>query len=310
MIDKIASLVTLTAIIAFSSSGSETGQAREGHKLVEQKLSYWDKRTVSYLSDQLEQCLDSESNAAKSKQRKAKAFPNSLEQRAKDLQEELAIDLSDRRLGKEYKDKLAKDLPDLERRQNELSSKLATSKTDPTKFEEELDLLERDLQSDLIGWSKIKDVGPLNVIVWRIRAKINEGTRDGRLSEGEIANANRELVRVRELQDRWSTDNGRVREWEWKTLRLLAIQLEDIVAYQLANSIASDKSEAKVSTSSRENPKCLWYPSRHGGYFDASGNVNGSILGNELCRYGGQMADGSPAPKTAQVKVDSHGHLM
>ncbi|MBX9691283.1 MAG: hypothetical protein K2Z81_02795, partial [Cyanobacteria bacterium] len=218
---------------------------------------------------------------------------------------------SRRRLAAEYKERLKKDLPEFQRREVELSKQVRDSaKADSSGLEEKVDNLERDLQADLIGWSKVRIVGPLNVKIYRIRAKIDDGAHDGRLSSSEIANANRELIRLRELQDRWTADNLRVRDWEWKALSMLADQLEAIVDYQLANSIVADRTNVADAGEKRKNAPCLWYPSRHGGYYDASGNVNGSILANELYRYGGLMADGSPAPSNQNVKADSHGHLM
>jgi hypothetical protein len=41
----------------------------------------------------------------------------------------------------------------------------------------------------------------------------------------------------------------------------------------------------------------IWQKSPFGGYYDASGMVREVIKGNQLCRYGGFMADGvTPAP--------------
>jgi len=41
-----------------------------------------------------------------------------------------------------------------------------------------------------------------------------------------------------------------------------------------------------------KSPPLIWTPSRHGGYFELTGRINGLFSEDELSRYGGQMRDG------------------
>lgn len=54
----------------------------------------------------------------------------------------------------------------------------------------------------------------------------------------------------------------------------------------------------------------IWQMSRDGGYYDASGQIKGTVPGNELWRYGGVMGDEvTPVPKGPSVQMNSAGHI-
>lgn len=52
-----------------------------------------------------------------------------------------------------------------------------------------------------------------------------------------------------------------------------------------------------------------WMVSRDGGYYDATGNVQGTVSGADLYQYGGTMGDGSGLPGPGAA-VNAQGHLI
>ncbi len=53
----------------------------------------------------------------------------------------------------------------------------------------------------------------------------------------------------------------------------------------------------------------IWQMSRDGGYYDASGQIKGTVPGSELWRYGGVMGDEvTPVPQ-GPVRMNSAGHI-
>lgn len=53
----------------------------------------------------------------------------------------------------------------------------------------------------------------------------------------------------------------------------------------------------------------VWYPSREGGYYDGTGQIQGNIPGHMLFQFGGSLSDGRAAPNSPNVFMNQAGHL-
>lgn len=56
------------------------------------------------------------------------------------------------------------------------------------------------------------------------------------------------------------------------------------------------------------NGKHLWGQSDAGGYYDATGQMSGTVMGDELYKYGGTFTDGTPVPAYPAV-CNFKGHV-
>ena len=175
-----------------------------------------------------------------------------------------------------------------------------------------IDSLERDLQANVDLYVNKVRVGPLDNRVYPVRILIDDGLRAGRITAPEAERLNEQFTLIRMLENRWSTSDGYVMPWELQTLNAMTDELGAIAQFILAGRPYRDQggenSESSYSLANRF--PCIWYPSRHVGYFDITGKVNGDIYASELHHFGGIMSDGTPVPETGAVRQNATKQLI
>ncbi|MBI4533321.1 MAG: hypothetical protein HY711_05170 [Candidatus Melainabacteria bacterium] len=264
-------------------------------------LNFCRKRALEYLLQQLDYSLDDELG-----QSNKESFASYTARRLVDLSEGIEQGKRSGRLNAIDCQRLTTEMVSLEHNNFRLVMD-GLSAQDEHKLDQQLDDIERDLCEKLVGPEYWTRIGPLDNRLYPIRVKIDQNIINGKLTSSEANNLNREFGRLRYLEDRWSTPDGYVTSWEGSTLFKLAELLGRTVDFKVANKLKTTPGitmdgNSHDQVSDFQTP-CLWYPSRQGGYYDASGQVNGVILGSQVHKYGGVMADGMPVPLGKDVDL-------
>lgn len=144
-------------------------------------------------------------------------------------------------------------------------------------------------------------VGPLDNVFFQIRDKLDIGTGDGRLTKAELDYLNREFFQFRKLRDQWVTHEGRIAGSAFTSLRKVLKQLSGLTDLAMANKLTEARTNPVAAKQSRGlfvnghavSQHFLWCPSRHGGYYEATGRINGIFSREQLELYGGRLLDGT-----------------
>lgn len=141
----------------------------------------------------------------------------------------------------------------------------------------------------------MKRIGPLDNRIYAIRLKIDQGVNNGKLTQSEARDFDDELARIRGLEDKYSTDDGYVSTEQkselWKLTEILDKSVNDVCKSRKI--ITRTDKTAKSSVKESKKTPFSWSPSQYGGFYDATGQINGRIPLTELQRFGGHMSDGT-----------------
>lgn len=157
--------------------------------------------------------------------------------------------------------------------------------------------------------------GPLDNKFYLLRFKIDTGVYSKQLSDSDARFFNDEIVRLKKLEDALSDENGMMesvaKDSMSKVIDLLDLDLRLRVT---KGSLAKVVAARQLKTTCRPAPPAppyTWYRSRFGGYYEATGQINGRFSDDAIARYGGRKnEDGNVIPISAeQSDSKSNGNL-
>lgn len=86
-----------------------------------------------------------------------------------------------------------------------------------------------------------------------------------------------------------------------------AVQANDY-AGAVSTAVTSIPPVVPIPTPQPVKSTCVWGQSAAGGYYDCSGKTPGTVMGDQLYKYGGTFVDGTPVP-TTPVVCNFRGHV-
>ncbi|MDZ4836030.1 MAG: hypothetical protein SGJ27_19815 [Candidatus Melainabacteria bacterium] len=147
-----------------------------------------------------------------------------------------------------------------------------------------------------------------------ISAKTASGITSGQLNRDESVYLNDETTRLRGILSRAKQAGGMPAD-EVGDFEHMIAKLNERLERSLQSPASSKWNSGNWHHGWRNskhppNPSSppRWSVSKDG-YVDLTGQVHGTIPGNELYRYGGTMKDGRRAPTTPHVNINTSGHI-
>lgn len=149
---------------------------------------------------------------------------------------------------------------------------------------------------ELVGASRNnseKDIaaGPLDNRIYLIRFKIDTALTYATLSKEQAGFFSDEIERLKQLEDLWSDENGKINKVDRQTITYMIDLLEHDLKPRINHGgtihIAGKKQMKTLFRKTPVTAQYKWYPSRFGGYYDATGQINGRFTPEDISRYGG-----------------------
>ena len=150
--------------------------------------------------------------------------------------------------------------------------------------------------------------GPLDNKFYLLRFKIDAGVYSKQLSAKDAQFFNDEIVRLRKLEDTLSDENGLMKADAKESIsRVMDLIDLDLKLRVTEGPFAKVVGARQLKTTCRPAPPAppyTWYPSRLGGYFEATGQINGRFSEAAIAQYGGiKYKDGNATP----ISIDHSG---
>ena len=159
----------------------------------------------------------------------------------------------------------------------------------------------------------------------RLEDKIRFGERTGALTRVEANQLKARLDNIERREDRMD-NNG----LNFNERRMLSMRLDDLSRH-VDRQISDNQRRMPNSRWNAHNRRFYtntfpqtriysnsftyaspprWVMSKDGGYYDSTGQISGTVRGDQLFRFGGVMQNGSPAPSSPDVLMNAFGHII
>lgn len=144
---------------------------------------------------------------------------------------------------------------------------------------------------------KDKQSGPLDNRIYLVRFKIDTALTCATLNKADAEFFSEEVERLKQLEDLWCDEEGKISTVDKQTITYMIDLLERDLKPRINQGgtihIAGKKQMKTLFRKTPVTAQYKWYPSRFGGYYDVTGQINGRFTPEEVSRYGGVIHDES-----------------
>jgi hypothetical protein len=163
------------------------------------------------------------------------------------------------------------------------------------------DVVSSEIGADNEASESMARSGPLDNKFYLLRFKVDAGVYSKQLNSKDAQFFNDEIIRLRKLEDRLSNENGMMRadakESISKVIDLIDLDLKLRVTEGPFAKVVGARQLKTTCRPAPPAPPYTWYPSRLGGYFEATGQINGRFSEDAIAQYGGiKYKDGNATP--------------
>ena len=156
--------------------------------------------------------------------------------------------------------------------------------------------------------------GPLDNKFYLLRFKVDTGIFANQLSDKDAQFFNDEIIRLKRLEDDQSDKNGMMpiaaKESISRAIDLLDLDLKLRVTEGPFAKVVGARQLKTTCRPSAPPPAYSWYPSKLGGYIEATGQINGRFTKETIAQYGGVIhEDGKAIPVSSKQAIKTTSNL-